>query len=176
MSGKEYSSVRNGSAVSVYGTLKDLKSRRRSRSRARSARNNELIDALSYPRTPRRLTADQQKEVENVLANAAHGPVNRVKVGAAVAFAVAGAALTAIWAVWGNLPEAAQEGLYHNATKFFNITDIANPTKPYLGFKSVKKTQKKSRTRKVSKKVSKKSRKVSHKKSPKNINKFQFFL
>ena len=162
MSGKEYSSVRNGSAVSVYGTLKDLKSRRRSRSRARSARNNELIGALPYSRTPR-LTVPQREEVRDVLANAAHGPVNRVKVGAAVAAGVVISALGAIWAVWWNLPKATQEA----AIKYFNVTEPFNPTKPYLGFKSVKKTQKKSRTRKVSKKVSKKSRKVSHKKSPK---------
>ena len=166
MSDAGNSSVGNGSAVSVYKTLERLKSKRRSRSRARSARNNELIDALSYSRTPR-LTVPQKEEVGNVLVNAANGSVNRVKVGAAVATGVVLSALGAIAAVWWNLPKAAQEGLYHNATKFFNITDIANPTKPYLGFKSVKKTQKKSRTRKVSKKVSKKSRKVSHKKSPK---------
>ena len=160
MSGKD----ENG--LSVYGTLERLKSKRRSRSRARSARNNELIDALSYSRAPR-LTADQQEEVGNVLVDAANGRVNRVKVGAAVAAGVVISALGAIAAVWWNLPKATQEA----AIKYFNVTEPFNPTKPYLGFKSVKKTQKKSRTRKVSKKVSKKSRKVSHKKSPKNIKK-----
>lgn len=137
-------------------------SSRRSQSRSRSHSRSR---SLSYIRTPR-LTVPQQEEVGNVLVNAAHGRVNRVKVGVAVAAGVVLSALGAIAAVWSSLPKAAQEGLYHNATKFFNISDIAHPTRP--GFKSVKKTQKsRTRTRKVSQKVSKKSRKVSHKKSPK---------
>lgn len=142
------------------GSSRRSQSRSRSHSRSRSR-------SLSYIRTPR-LTVPQQEEVGNVLVNAAHGRVNRVKVGVAVAAGVVLSALGAIAAVWSSLPKAAQEGLYHNATKFFNISDIAHPTRPRLGFKSVKKTQKsRTRTRKVSQKVSKKSRKVSHKKSPK---------
>ena len=79
-------------------------------------------------------------------------PVNNIKVKTAVALGVILTSLASIMSVWGSLSQPNREIVSNNITQvlnieqpqrpqFFNLSNINDPTKPFL-FKSVKKSRK----------------------------------